>query len=374
MAYTIKTMLIRLLLHSKGRISFLLALATLLALIFWPGAPDVFAIHSAQGEDRVRFAVIGDFGSGSAREADVARIIAHWHPDFILTTGDNRYGKTTYDQVIGQFFCDWLKDVKPGEYCAGGNAVRNAFFPAAGNHDYSDGRGFQEYLAYFTLPGTDFITSSDNERYYDVRWGPVHVFLLNSNPGEPDGVSADSRQARWLKKALAQSDAPWQIVLLHHAPYSSSSSHGSSVWMQWPFAAWGADAVIAGHDHTYERLQVGGIPYFVNGIGGSSIYGFSDPLPESVVRYNGDYGAMLVEATSTRITYQFVNRQGEVIDRYEYPASGANAAPMALPLRRWTTSWSTVQIEQADGGWVISVCFHPRVLGKGICLHRTLAR
>ncbi len=362
---------LRPLLHSKRPLLLILALALLLGRPASACAPTTIR---AQGDDRVRFAVIGDFGSGSAREAGVARIIAEWHPDFILTTGDNRYGSTTYDQVIGQFFCDWLKDVEPGEYCAGGNAARNAFFSAAGNHDYSDGRGFQEYLAYFTLPGTDFITSSGNERYYDVRWGPVHAFILNSNPGEPDGVGASSRQARWLKKALAQSDAPWQIVLLHHAPYSSSSSHGSSVWMQWPYEAWGADAVIAGHDHTYERLQVGGIPYFVNGIGGNSIYGFGDPLPESVVRYNGDYGAMLVEATSTHITYQFVNRKGEVIDRYEYPASGTNATPMTLPIGRWTTSWSTVQIEQADGGWTISICFHPRVLGKGICLHRIIAR
>ncbi len=328
-----------------------------------------------QNDHQVRFAVIGDFGSGSAREAEVARLIASWQPDFILTAGDNRYGKTTYDQVIGRFFCDWLKDVEPGAYCGGGNAPRNAFFPSPGNHDYSDGQGFSEYLDYFTLPGSDFPNGSGNERYYDVRWGPVHAFLLNSNPTEPDGLDVNSRQAQWLKRALARSDAPWQIVVFHHAPYSSAS-HGSSLWMQWPFEAWGADAVIAGHDHTYERLQVGGIPYFVNGLGGSSIYSFRTPLPQSMVRYNGDFGAMLVEATSEQIRYRFVNRRGDVVDRYEVIGGRARPpSPVSVGFRRkWTMRWATLQIERGPQGWGMRICLHPGVSAKSFCWGRHLPR
>ncbi len=349
-------------------------LAMFLSLAFWTEPDGQPAVQAAQDRGAVRFAVIGDFGSGSRREADVARLIAQWRPDFILTAGDNRYGSTTYDQVIGQFFCDWLKDAKPGEHCAGGNASRNAFFPAAGNHDYSDGRGFEEYLNYFTLPGESYPNTSGNERYYDVVWGPVHAFILNSNPGEPDGVSPDSRQGQWLKDQLASSTATWQIIILHHAPYSSSSAHGSSLWMQWPFEAWGADAVIGGHDHTYERLQVGGIPYFVNGVGGMSLYGFGAALPESVVRYNRDYGAMLVKADDARITFQFVNRRGEVIDRYKLPAAVPAPEPAPGFRRTWTTSWSAVQIEEVDGGWSVSVCLFPRVVGRAFCLRRLIAR
>ncbi len=77
--------------------------------------------------------------------------------------------------------------------------------------------------------------------------------------------------------------------------------------MQWPFGEWGADAVISGHDHTDERLQVGGIPYFVNGPGGKSRYDFEIPLPQSRVRYNQDYGAM----------------RGEVIDHIHLAKPGA---------------------------------------------------
>ena len=349
---------------------FLLLLGVLLAALAGPGAPPAGA---DQDGAVTRFAIIGDFGSGSAREADVAALIAAWEPDFILTAGDNRYGRTDYDQVVGQFFCDWLKDVPSGRYCAGGNAARNAFFPSAGNHDYSDGRGFQEYLDYFTLPGADFVSSSQNERYYDVVWGAVHIFVLNSNPGEPDGVGPDSRQARWLQQALAESTTPWQMVILHHAPYSSSASHGSSVWMQWPFAAWGADAVIGGHDHTYERLLVDGIPYFVNGVGGKSLYGFGDPLPQSVMRYNGDYGAMLVEATPTRLRYQFVNRRGAIIDRFDYPFTEFPTQTPPGIRKRWSTSWSTFQVEETEAGWLVSVCFYPPPLSRAFCLKRTFS-
>jgi hypothetical protein len=80
--------------------------------------------------------------------------------------------------------------------------------------------------------------------------------------------------------------------------------------MRWPFETWGADVVVGGHDHTYERLLVGGIPYFVNGLGGRSIYNFGAALPQTVVRYNGNYGAMLVQAEAGTITYEFYSRDG----------------------------------------------------------------
>ena len=80
---------------------------------------------------------------------------------------------------------------------------------------------------------------------------------------------------------------------------------------------WGADAVLAGHDHTYERLEEDGIPYFVNGVGGAGRYYFVNILDGSLVRYNADYGAMRVEATETQILFEFINRAGELVDSYE---------------------------------------------------------
>ncbi len=254
----------------------------------------------------VRFAVIGDYGEGSQGEADVADLVKSWNPDFILTVGDNNYpsgSADTIDAHIGAYYSDYIY---PYVGSAGFGGSVNRFFPTLGNHDY-DTAGAQAYFDYFTLPG--------NERYYTFTAGPVDFFALDSDSRTPDGVSQVSVQAQWLQAQLAAAASPWQIVYFHHAPYSSGY-HGSVDWMRWPFEEWGADAVLSGHDHTYERLAIGGIPYFVNGTGGGPIYYFIHHLKESQVRFNGDYGAMLVTADATQVSFKFITRTGEVIDRW----------------------------------------------------------
>lgn len=284
--------------------------AVLIGLLFGATAPSLFA--------QTRFAIIGDYGNDSANESAVAALVAGWNVNFVVTVGDNRYGATTFDQTVGKYYCSFLKNAKPGTFCAGGSAPVNAFFPAIGNHEYTDGSGadygLAGYLSYFTLPGAGIVNSSGNERYYDLVRGDVHLFVLNSYPAEPDGTTSGSVQGEWLRTRLAASTARLKIVFMHHAPYSSCTQHGSQPGMQWPFAAWGADVVVAGHDHTYERLQVNGIPYFVNGLGGTNIYSFGTPVPGSIVRYNGDYGAMLVESSGPTTRFRFINTSGTVID------------------------------------------------------------
>lgn len=254
----------------------------------------------------VKFAVVGDFGMDSSAEADVSILIHGWKPDFIITVGDNNYpdgAASTIDANIGKYFQDYIFPYV-GSYGSGSD--NNRFFPTLGNHDWYTPNA-QPYLDYFTLP--------NNERYYDFVWGPLHFFALDSDENEPDGINRGSLQAAWLKEGLAASTSPWNIVYTHYPPFSSGS-HGSTDWMQWPFAAWGANAFLAGHDHLYERLLIDGIPYFTNGAGGGGLYNFSTPLPESQFRYNANYGAMLVTASGTEILFQFFNRVGELKDSY----------------------------------------------------------
>jgi hypothetical protein len=255
-----------------------------------------------------RFAVIGDYGDDSTAEGDVAELVKSWAPDIIVTTGDNNYNdgaETTIDKNIGKYYHEFIYPYK-GSF--GDGAQVNRFFPSLGNHDWKTD-GAQPYLDYFILPG--------NERYYDFTWGPVHFFVLDSDPNEPHGNEEDSAQAAWLKPQLMNSIYPWKVVVMHHPPYSSAH-HGSMEWMQWPFADWGADVVLAGHDHTYERISpLDDILYFVNGLGGRSIYEFLDIVDGSQVRYNGDYGAMLVDVSMGKIRFRFINRQGEVIDDFD---------------------------------------------------------
>jgi tartrate-resistant acid phosphatase type 5 len=253
---------------------------------------------------QVRFAAIGDYGLAGENELAVANLVKSWNPDFIITLGDNNYplgADSTIDQNIGQYYHEYIYPYN-GIYGSGGSV--NRFFPALGNHDwYSDSA--HPYLNYFELPG--------NERYYDFIWGNVHLFILDSDSTEPDGVTDTSVQAMWLKNALQYSLEKWNIICVHHAPYSSGP-HGSTHYTRWAYKEWGADLVLSGHDHDYERLVVDSLTYIVNGLGGHSIYAFVDTLEESVFRNNENYGALLIEADDEKLSYQFFNIMGELID------------------------------------------------------------
>lgn len=258
----------------------------------------------AQSE-RIVFAVIGDYGIAGQPLLDVSNLIKSWNPDFIVTVGDNNYpdgAAWTIDDNIGQYFHEYIYKYK-GKYGSGSPTRR--FYPSLGNHDWTTGA-----KAYF-----DFFGYYNPVTYYDFIQGPVHFFILDSDRNEPDGVFADSVQGRWLRKTMTVSTSPFNVVVFHHAAYSSGR-HGSTEYMRWPFKEWGADAVLAGHDHVYERLLVNGIPYFVNGIGGAEIYNFNNILPESQVRFNQDFGAMRVEATSTNMKFQMYTRAGVLVDEY----------------------------------------------------------
>jgi len=278
-----------------------------------------------------KFASIGDFGDAGSDELAVANLVNSWNPDFIITLGDNNYpdgAASTIDENIGQYYHQYIYPYV-GSYGSGSPDV-NRFFPSLGNHDWNTSPP-QPHYDYFVLP--------NNERYYDFVWGDVHFFAIDSDSDEPDGVSENSIQGQWLQNALSTSTSIWQVVYFHHAPYSSSSSHGSQEYMQWPFKEWGEDVVMAGHDHTYERLIIDGFPYFVNGLGGRSKYGFGTPVPGSQVRYNDKYGAMLMIANQSQLTFSFFNVDSELIDFYEV-INPLPAAPSDLVAQVYSNPWS----------------------------------
>lgn len=274
----------------------------------------------------VRFAMIGDFGSAETPADWVADTVKSWDPDFIVTVGDNYYqspGADDYDRLVGK---NWHEYIYAYQGAYGDGSPTPRFFPALGNHDWDV---LDDYLGFFTIPG--------NERYYDFTWENLHFFIVNSNPQEPNGSSVDSVQAAWLRDGLAASTADFQFVLLHHPPYTSGSRYGSDEDVQWPYAAWGADAVFTGHEHLYERLESDGIPFFVVGLGGGSApYDFGDPIPESKFRYDGFWGAMLVTADGADVTFEFYSARvgnslpSQLIDRFTISADKAEVVDRHL--------------------------------------------
>ena len=92
--------------------------------------------------------------------------------------------------------------------------------------------------------------------------------------------------------------------------------------MRWPFKQWGASAVFSGHHHVYERLNVDGLPYIIDGLGGASIQGFGTIDSHSQVRYDSQNGAMLIDAGATTATLKFFNKNGTQIDSFTLTATG----------------------------------------------------
>jgi tartrate-resistant acid phosphatase type 5 len=256
--------------------------------------------------DDVYFAAIGDFGSNEDSELWVSQLVERRDPQFVITLGDNNYPsgeRSTIDTNIGQYYSKYIGGYM-GRYGLG--SPINLFFPCVGNHEWYSSEGVQPHVDYFSeLPG--------NRRYFDFQMGLVHFYVVDSDDHEPDGIDLGSTQAQWLEETLAKpTTACYKIVYFHHPPYSS----GIYAWprIRWPFAKWGADAIIAGHDHIYERLSVDDIPYFTNGLGGASRFEFRQVDPHSQLRFAGDWGAQFIRATRREITYQFVDIHDNVVD------------------------------------------------------------
>jgi len=250
---------------------------------------------SGGGPGTFRFAVIGDYGAEGGGIGDVAAMVHGWNPDAVLTTGDNCYSNLPhpYDGIVGQYYHDFISPYA-GAYGAG-SPNGNRFWPILGYHDFDL---LQDYQGFFSLP--------NNGRYYDVSLdtaNAVHLFALDGDDREPDGNSASSTQAAWLQARLAASTSCFKIVTEEQPPYCSNIGAGAcdDHAVDWPYHAWGADLLISGQRHSYERLNVGGTPYIVNGLGGGYLWGdWNNISPYSVYRFPTSparYGAQLVTVT-----------------------------------------------------------------------------
>jgi tartrate-resistant acid phosphatase type 5 len=304
------------------------AALTLCAAASLATAQDISTLPLGRGDGLVppregvlRVGILGDYGTTEPESFAVASLVRAVAPHLLITLGDNNYpdgAAATIDANIGQHYHAWIAPYR-GAY--GPGAEVNRFFPTLGNHDWRADDA-QPYLDYFELPG--------NERYYDFRRGPVHFFALDSDDDEPDGITRDSAQARWLEPRLRASDAPFRIVYLHHAPYGSSRNHGSQGELQWPFAEWGASIVLAGHDHVYERISVSGLPYIVNGLGGRDAYQFGARIGGTETRFAAQHGALFLLADDEFARFWFLTSSGSVQDDFTLPRGGIDPGCIVL--------------------------------------------
>ena len=296
-------------------------LRLLLVLVFVAALIGLPPAQTAKAADNTAFfAVITDYGTNDSGETQVATMVDSWNPEFIVTTGDNWQGSTmgtagstsSYENVVGNYYGDY---------------VNGNFYPVKGNHDYLAGSGrFETYFKGLTPP-IPFVTHSGSASYYEFQRGPVHFFMLDSGPYPGTSPDVASQQA-WLQNALAASTAAWNIVMFHKPAYTGGT-HGNATDMQWDFDGWGADFVMAGHVHIYERIQKDGIRYFTTGASGSDVRTGSTTADTEV--YFSGRGAMRVNASDTSITFEYVRQDtGAVVDTYTQTRSASNVPTITV--------------------------------------------
>jgi acid phosphatase type 7 len=166
-----------------------------------------------------------------------------------------------------------------------------------GNHDYETA-GASGYFGYFGAAAGDPL-----QGYYSYDLGGWHIISLNSMCEEMGGCGPDSPMVVWLKQDLAAHPVACTLAYFHHPLFSSGSENGNDPKMKpsWDalYAA-GAEVILNGHDHDYERFApqtsegvadpAQGIKEFVVGTGGRSQRPFGVIQPNSEVRSTGTYG------------------------------------------------------------------------------------
>lgn len=241
----------------------------------------------------VLFVALGDFGSGDSNQKRVAESIAEIDPDWFISLGDNVYSQAGYEELVGKYYGEFIDSLR--------------FLPATGNHDYKEGiASFDNYFG-----------TSKSTRYYSKSISKdIDVFVLDSQAALNSEKSMKLQKA-WLRESVKQSNAKFKIVVLHHPPFSSGAEHGSNPEFQWNFAKLGITAVISGHEHLYERLQIAGVQYLVSGAGGRDLYECGRPIAGLEKCIDGRFGALFFTPDGEFLLVEFRAANGRVLDSFK---------------------------------------------------------
>jgi hypothetical protein len=247
-------------------------------------------------EGSLRFAVIGDSGTGTRAQSEVARLLTEWRADFpfelVLMVGDNIYGRDDPRDYRLKFEEPYRALLDAGV----------KFYASLGNHDDPKQRFYEK----FNMGG---------ERYYSFKapQGKVRFFALDSN-------YLDKPQLEWLEKQLDAAGDDWKICFFHHPLYSSGRKHGPAEELREVLEPvllkHGVDVVMQGHEHFYERIEPQrGIHYFISGAAGQlrrSNIGKSDITARG---FDQDLHFMLVEIADDAMYFQTISRAGATVDK-----------------------------------------------------------
>ena len=272
----------------------------------------------AQSSDPV-FVGAGDISNCSRTQDEETAKLLDNISGTVFTLGDNVYPDGTASQFSDCYGPTWGRH-------------KNRTKPIPGNHDYHVS-GASGYYNYFGAAAGD-----PGKGYYSYDLGTWHIIALNSEITQ----SAGSTQEQWLRADLAAN--PKTCTLAYwHKPRFSSGQHGNIAASQALWQAlydYGADVILNGHDHTYERFAPQnpngqadasrGIREFVVGTGGAGLYPFPSIQPNSQVRNNTTYGVLKLTLHSTSYDWQFIPIVGQTFtDSGSANCVGGGSVPTA---------------------------------------------
>jgi 3',5'-cyclic AMP phosphodiesterase CpdA len=262
------------------------------------------AVGCSSRAETARFVVIGDFGTGSKQEENVARDVRAWVEDYgadaLITTGDNIYpeGDPT------SFYEAW--DRPYGWVSQMGLEV----VASLGNHDVQTDDG-REVMTLLNMPN----------HWYSARVADVELFVLDSNQ------RANPEQHAWIDVELRESSAEWKIVVFHH-PAFSCARHDSTeeVIDSWVplFERYDVTLVLNGHDHVYQRFQThNGVTYVVTGGGGARLYEVDrceHASPRRVVADAERHHFVAIQVSDEALRATAIADDGTTIDEFSLPS------------------------------------------------------
>ncbi|PZR62030.1 MAG: hypothetical protein DLM71_07380 [Chloroflexi bacterium] len=275
----------------------------------------------------------------TCQQAATANLIAAESPNAVLLLGDNQYETGSLANFNAAFAPTWGRFLGVTK-------------PAPGNHEYGT-PGAAGYYDYFGA-----LAGDPTKGYYSYDIGTWHIVAVNSNCSAIGGCGAGSAQEQWLKADLAAHPAECIAAYWHH-PRFTSGEHGNATFMQ---AIWadlytaGADVVLNGHDHDYERFapqdalgtaDPSGIREFVVGTGGKSHYGFLTSQANSEVRDTGTFGALKLTLGAGRYDWQFLPVSGATFTDSGTASCGSSTdtSPPSVPSGLTATASSPTAVD-----------------------------
>ncbi len=222
----------------------------------------------------------------------------------VITLGDNAYESGTASQFSNCYAPTW-----------GTQKART--FPSVGNHEYLT-QNASGYFDYFGAAAGD-----PKKGYYSYDLGAWHIVVINANCSQIGGCGVNSPQGQWLSADLAAHHTPCTLAYWHQ-PRFSSGEHGNDtqlipIW-QILYNA-GADLVLNGHDHDYERFAPQnpngvadpshGIREFVVGTGGKGLRSLNNPIANSEVQNDNTFGVLKLTLHSTGYDWKFIPVAGK---------------------------------------------------------------